>query len=135
MALLKRCNYLTLCHYKHSLRPLHDTVNFRRPKLFEGYLYENVGKRYYVLKGNYLYAFTRKYLWDTATATEIFDLATYDKVKQVSYNNNKFSLESSTENDKRIFSTETTKEMLSWIRNIQCVQQNILNPQIHFIDP
>ena len=115
---------------------MHGVINFKRPKLTEGWLFEeDGGRRYFVLKGNHLHAFAQKYVHDVVSATEIFDLAVYDKVKQVSYNKNKFSLESTAKNDKRIFASETTKEMLRWVRTIQCVQQNITNPQVTFIDP
>merc|ERR550539_840791 len=122
--------------WKQSMYSMHAVINFQRPKLTEGWLFEHHGgRRYFVLKGNHLHAFTRKYIHDVATAEEIFDLAIYDKAKQVSYNNNKFSLESTSLNERHVFSTETTKEMLCWLRTIQCVQQNIINPQVTFIDP
>ena len=87
-----------------------------------------------MLKGNHLFAFPQKVVWDNATATESFDLSVYDIAKQVSYNNGKFSLESSTEGDKRVFTAENTKEMLLWLRNIHCIQQSISSPKISFID-
>ena len=144
MGVLSRCSWNKSYHlfsrngylWTQSSWSMRGVINFKRPKLTEGWLFEDDGgRRYFVLKGNHLHAFSRKYVHDVATATEIFDLAVYDKAKQVSYNNNKFSLESTSLDERRVFSTETTKEMLCWLRTIQCVQQNIINPQITFIDP
>ena len=137
-SLLKPNTLLRICRSNQSIilasRSMHDSIQFTRPKLQEGWLYEGDGRRYFVLKGNNLYAFKSKYVYETATAQEIFDLSIYDKVQQVSYNNNKFSLESSTQNDKKLFQTETNKEMLLWIRNIKCIQQNANDCKISFID-
>eukprot|EP01083_Nonionella_stella_P002796 8017_1 len=129
--ILKTCTYLG---YYSSSRSLYGAINFARPKLLEGYLYEDLGKRYYVLKGNHLYAFIRHHSRTTVQASEVFDLDIYDKVEQIAYNTNKFMLSSTTTGDEKLFTTETTKEMLSWVRNIQCIQQNIKQPTISFID-
>ena len=97
-------------------------------------MYEGDGRRYFVLKGHNLYAFPHKVAWESVIAQQIFNLQEYDQVTQISYNNNKFSLESSSKNDKRIFQTETNKEMLNWIKNIRCIQQNVMDSKVSFID-
>ena len=118
-------------------RSLFDAVNFTKghTMIQQGWLYEeDGGRRYFVLKGSNLFAFAHKIVWESAFAQQVFDLSEYNKVKQISFNNNKFSLESDIKNEKCIFQTETNKEMLAWIRNIQCVQQNIIDTKVSFID-
>mmetsp|Transcript_17031 Transcript_17031/g.27175 ORF Transcript_17031/g.27175 Transcript_17031/m.27175 type:complete len:150 (-) Transcript_17031:9-458(-) len=116
-------------------RSVNASIPFKKPKIQEGWLYEGHARKYFVLKGEHLYEFLQRYRWDTATASNLYDLGTWDQVKQVSYNNNKFALHSTAWNETKVFQTETTKEMLAWIRNIQAIQQNVKQPSIHFIDP
>eukprot|EP01084_Bolivina_argentea_P131725 232476_1 len=131
MLLFKRSNHLG---FISGFRSIHGLINFERFNLCEGYLYEGAAKKYFVLKGNHLYAFKQKHTYRQANASEIIDLEIYDNCKQTSYTNNKFELLSSTLENKRTFQTGTKTEMSSWLRNIQCIQQNIKKPQIHFID-